>query len=283
MYKRIIFVPGEQKTHEDRCLATAQILIKKLKVKPLFLSNHQIGTFPFIEPDDNILKQLIGLNPEVVVFDCHSTSQETVMELQKLHIKVINQCYKDISRHVCDYKISPVRTENYIKPTYYEGSEYAILDKEFYKNGIKIKRRATKIVMRTNSRKALTKIRKALKGLNTKLTAIKFMNADIIRQHDLAIMPLDYTLYQSLATGIPTMILSHSLEEEARAVYFENTNAVVHLGFYKKVSIKDIHQILKKIIHAQARRKNMSYRAKGLVNRDAWDNVYKIYKKALEG
>jgi spore coat polysaccharide biosynthesis predicted glycosyltransferase SpsG len=274
--KRFLFVAND-KNHLERCLATAEIMSKYITLKSLFITNKKSDVRDSYLPETDLLKQIISLSPDVVIFDQHRTKADLINGLKARGIKTVSQCYIDNSRSLCDVKISIVRTENYDKPTYYEGAEYCLLGREFYKNGIRIKQKIKKIIVNLNHKEAENKLLNALRR-DFSLTFVNNLRPAQIKQHDLAITPLNYSLFQCLATGIPTMIISLNDREEEQAKIIEQTQSTIHIGNIKNLSVNKIRGEVQKLNHQPVKRKRMHFHAKQLVNRKSWDNIHKIYR-----
>ena len=84
MVKTIVFIPQEnQKSHLERCLATAKIINKRLKTKVFFLTTKDVTGFQRVIPNKHLLKQIVNLKADLVVFDQHKTDEKLILKLRK--------------------------------------------------------------------------------------------------------------------------------------------------------------------------------------------------------
>ena len=270
-----------------------------MRVLPVFLTNNACFEIiydkhlTFTKRKKGFYEQIIKHEPELVVFDQHYTTKKLIDQLKENHIKTINLCYLDPNRERCDISISPIKTELVKEKNFYEGAKYVMLGKEFYKRRSKIKRRVKKVLIYSKHKEAEELINKIVNGVNIKKTyvvnkkagknQISFTEelAKPLRKHDLAIVPMNHTLFECMAVGIPTIIVSSDKKEELIAKTFSNTDAAIHFGKYDEIKILKARKEFRRLCRAVAKRKSLAFVSRTIVNRDANDNIYEIFRREL--
>jgi spore coat polysaccharide biosynthesis predicted glycosyltransferase SpsG len=205
----------------------------------------------------------------------------------------MNMCFFDHNRNFCDACVSALQTDDWNLPGHYEGTDYIIVSREYLAGHPQIKRRIKKVFVYIKNREAYEKINKILSGFDfhvTFMTHKKFPGikdrvdysenvAEILKTQDLSIVPMDFMLYQSLAAGIPTMILASNDLEDDRARRFAGNNSAIYMGKYKEITVNDGKKIIRNINLGIAQRKRLQYAGKKIVNKESCENVYKVFKQ----
>jgi spore coat polysaccharide biosynthesis predicted glycosyltransferase SpsG len=277
---KVIFV-SDHSQGAERCESTFKIISKGLKISAVFITDQTLKFYtatPF--PKKDLVQTITSYDPRLVVFDLkHPLKEKDYKKLKSLGVKLINHNHTQAS-NAFDVNLLMFRLYGGNKPGYYEGAEYTALHKDFYTNGIKIRRHARRIVVCDVNNEFWKDV---MKKTDASLTFVSEVNADCVKSHDITIMPIDYAAIQSLATGIPTLLFARSEEENKIATNLVNTNAAVNLGLVFKKKPKEIQRIICKVLCGYRMRRDLSHAAKCLVNRKTWDNLHMVYKKTLEG
>ena len=303
--KNIIFVCKADKSvgagHINRCIALAEYLSRRITMHAIFITNQDChkkiidrGFIPVLPNDVDLASQILSFTPKIVVFDLHKTPEELIMIMKTNLVPTISLCYFDDNRGLCDVSISAVKTNRNSDPGYFEGADYVLLCREYLKGKIKIRRRATKIFVYAKTPAVYKLMRKVLKNEPFDITYmthnhqkdvkwIDYMSdtSQTLKSCDMAIVPMDSFLFQCLAIGLPTIIISHNNREEECAKRFVNLNAALHLGHYKNIKIREAKNMIRKISHKQAKRKLLQFHSRNMINRESCNNIYRIYKKLI--
>ena len=84
---------------------------------------------------------------------------------------------------------------------------------------------------------------------------------------DLAIINSGLTKYETLSMGLPSVVISnHPLHVEIMDDFEKETEALIHLGYGKELSISKLSQEIRNIIGDYQSREKMSEKGKELID-----------------
>ena len=101
----------------------------------------------------------------------------------------------------------------------------------------------------------------------------------LMQNSKIGIFSFGITTYEALFTGLPSIIFSHSIQNDTYGKLLSNQNCINYLGYYKKVDFTKIPTIAFELLNNKQLRKKYSKRGQSLVD---GKGIIRVTKKIIE-
>jgi UDP-2,4-diacetamido-2,4,6-trideoxy-beta-L-altropyranose hydrolase len=269
---RCLALAAEFKRKNHKC----HFLISNEKIKKIILEHGH--SFKIIKINKNeiseIIKKIIKEKFQIVIFDSkRQIISKIIKQLKGIKKIVIDNKY---ATKFADLVIFPTDTEliNNIKPNFLVGLEYVIINKKFINVKKKYHNNTIIISCGGSDKKNITlklvrSLKKQVFSFNVKIVLGEFYdkiellekelhtdkrfeilqcpkNFDkIMKNADIGIITYGVTLFESAGAKLPTLVISHNLENNHSAKVMSKYKWFQYLGKYDQI---DYDQITKKVI-----------------------------------
>ena len=263
---------------------------KTLGIKKVSEYNYKIVT----HENDDFVKKLVDLNPDIIINDVLDTTSENIMKLKNMGFFIVN--FEDLGdgSQYADLTINALYERSNPPDNSYYGHQYICLRDEFFifpKKVIKPKVKEILIIFGGTDPNNLTlrslKSIELLKLKNVKINIILGLgyqytdelqdylkklfyegyiitvNRDVkivakhISKADIAITSNGRTVYEISSLGVPCISISQN-EREMRHLFSYLCHGIRNMGIQSNVTVKDIAVNIEEIIGNYELRKKMS-------------------------
>ncbi len=237
----------------------------------------------YIQDNDNIVKDIVALNPDVVINDKLDNLYQYIDELKQHDIVVINIEDKGDGAKLADMVINAIYSSKEFLPKHYFGPEYYIVRDEFLLTNAKeeIRNNIENILITfggTDPNNLTLKVVESLYdycllnnieihvvaglGYNMYETLSVYSNLHVhrnvtqISKHmlkaDVVFSAMGRTLYEIASLGIPSILMAQN-ERELTHTFGYGQNGFVNLGLFKNIDNKRILKEFKKVQECSVR------------------------------
>lgn len=265
----------------------------------------------YLQKEDDILDDILKLDPDLVINDCLDTEKEFIERLKSLKIKVIN--FEDLGSGAknADLVINAMYPENETKERHYFGKNYFVLRDEFITlEPIQIRSEVKNILISYGGVDPNNFTLKALEALyafcqanSIKITVVAgkgydkfetiedlFEDVSIIHDvsfisnfmsdADLLFTSAGRTTFEASSLGLPTIVMSQN-KREATHFFAEEKNGFINLGLGELVTNEKLKQVLVQLVEQPKLRRDLSAKLLSHNLRQGKRRVIALIKKII--
>lgn len=240
----------------------------------------------FLQQSDNIMDDILALNPNVVINDILDTDKDYVQSLKQAGMRTIN--FEDLgtgARHA-DLVINDMYPEEQILPNHYFGPRYFCARDEFLLTPVKAIKPAVRSVLLTFggtdtnnlTKKVLEAIYASCREHQIQINVVVGLGyrqtdsletypgiavhqnirnmADFMHEADVIFTSAGRTIYEIACIGTPAIVMAQN-QRETTHFWASDENGCRYLGLGTEVSIPQIRQAFQDVIRNHDLRRQM--------------------------
>lgn len=265
----------------------------------------------YIQKDENILVDIIKINPNIIINDRLDTNEKYMNSLKKENYKIINFEDLGIGAQKADLVINAIYPEKQVLPNHYFGQDYFILRDEFiYSKQKEIKLEVQNILItfggvdpNNYTKKVIETIYDYCKDNNIIITVIagfgykKYNSLEnyqniIIKQNvmnisrymlnaDLIFTSAGRTTYEIASICTPTIVMAQN-ERELTHFFASSTYGFLNLGLGYNLEASQIYNTFTELVKSYESRKYMSELMKKINLKDGRKVVNKLIQNVIK-
>jgi CMP-N-acetylneuraminic acid synthetase/spore coat polysaccharide biosynthesis predicted glycosyltransferase SpsG len=265
----------------------------------------------YIQESDNIIDDIVKLNPDVVINDRLDTDENYMEKIKKLGVKIIN--FEDLGNGAkkADLVINAIYPERQVLKNHYFGHNYFILRDEFIYSGQKEVKKEVKNILITfggvdpnnYTKKVIESIYDYCLSNSISITVIagfgynkyetlkEYLDIKILRninnistymlEADLIFTSAGRTTYEIASIGTPAIVLAQN-ERELTHFFANSEFGFLNLGLGYNLRNEELFSKFKEIVNSYENRKYMSELMKKIELKNGRKKVIKLIQNLIE-
>lgn len=265
----------------------------------------------FIQENDDLLKDIEKINPDIVINDILDTKKEYVQKLKEKNYKVAN--FEDLGdgAKIADLVVNAIYPEQQVLKNHYFGHDYFVLRDEFIYSSKKEISEEIKVILVTfggvdpnnYTKRVIDTIYEFCRKNNIKIKVIagfgynkydsleNFKDIDVLEnvtniskyilESDLVFTSAGRTTYEIASIGTPAIVLAQN-ERELTHFFASSEFGFLNLGLGYKVSKEKILDNFVDLVQSYENRKYMSILMKKVNLKNGRKTVIKLIQNLIE-